>query len=893
MNSASTVLRASEETKALAASRFHIDDALESSIVWQLKQHSRDVLRAPYFAWAQLSSFFLPANLYLSEVYGSVELLAFPGVARVITHIDEDSMMFDYVVKEEVMEAAAAVVQSASPLVQFGLEEFQEWVLLDSVLPAFMLPFIPADLAQVVASAAEYAKMEVQGHADASTPAASMTPAGASYEATIAAPHWGTGPAATGGALSSNGAGVLHRSVNSLTRLLLGAATNDQARRMNCSMAVLDAPVLTLDAVVAPLSVLCETPRHSDIPLMQVLGSPLPTALYFALSAGLLSPFALTSVAQDIIIHRIPYVDSPHFRKVMNTLINVRAMTAQAIRQCYGNLSHVTFLYQEYVKPRGGDSPASQLFHLKNEVYARPLSEHWPVCGDGFINHPHRIPRHGSTWSERSTVFSAPLSFFDVVHFAKSKMNDESAIQFSANAALNALQRMRGEIESPSVSSPYPLSQFPGGGGDIASASHGGGLGVPAMFNLVQEDLDLNDMLPPTSATIPECCAMVLLKTLDFLGYFSHDSPVNGLPPPASLSVWGSLLHHVGHENGGMGPCTFSESATTTHHNSTTTHPYAPPHSYPPNTPIPAFSPSASSELMPKAPSGWTHMSEYVVLLVDLARSGALTDEPIVFSLNTEARPYERGIRFAARILSVVPITLSATAATGPSGALSSTATNRIPRSVDAKASAGSEESHSHAVAWNWTGPTDPEMAAFHSITRSLLHSLRETLEAMTTVLFMMRTTLVPMEHMSEVIQSLPFGGPREFLTGNVMLYLLLMYAQEEPRQQQTSNGVDGTSSTFTLEHLQRVFPEWVGGADDLWWWREFWRRAMRVLLSPDFRDAGGQEKNYALKNMDVMRHANELVEGALSRLLASSQLVPGTSSTSTQRAEGMEGGEV
>lgn len=79
-----------EEVVKNFSSLFYLEDDVEGYVIRALKNFvlenkAVEIMRAPYLAWAQISSFFSPANLMASEVFGSIELLAFPGIKRVIT----------------------------------------------------------------------------------------------------------------------------------------------------------------------------------------------------------------------------------------------------------------------------------------------------------------------------------------------------------------------------------------------------------------------------------------------------------------------------------------------------------------------------------------------------------------------------------------------------------------------------------------------------------------------------------------------------------------------------------------------------------------------------------------------------------------------------------------
>lgn len=122
-----------------------------------------------------------------------------------------------------------------------------------------------------------------------------------------------------------------------------------------------------------------------------------------------------------------------------------------------------------------------------------------------------------------------------------------------------------------------------------------------------------------------------------------------------------------------------------------------------------------------------------------------------------------------------------------------------------------------------WSGPFDPELAAFHTITRTLSHTLRETVEGMAVGHFASGLSLVPPLFWPTVVQQLPFhSAPHSFHAGTVMSYALFRSLDTSP-----------SSSRVTVAELGRVFPDWTGGKADVWWWWMFWRKAMRMFYVP------------------------------------------------------------
>lgn len=301
---------------------------------------------------------------------------------------------------------------------------------------------------------------------------------------------------------------------------------------------------------------------------------------------------------------------------------------------------------------------------------------------------------------------------------------------------------------------------------------------------------------------------------------------------------------------------------------------------------------------LPPRPIGWKSVSEYLVFLIDLIRCKAFTDDPLLPLTHTTLQKdeytteeYPVGIRLAARLFSILPITLRTPTpvrkTSSPSGlsgnAFSSptawtplhhpptttTNTNQPPHPSPAshteELSAGGastsplahppptlsadapdrdllasvEEgraarprattlSSSSVVAlpgevMEWRGPFDPDIACFHTTTRTLSHALRETVESMAVCHFASGLSLVPPLFWPTVVQQLPFhSAPHSFHAGTVMLYVLLRTIASP-----------SSAPRLTVAELGKVFPDWSGGKADLWWWWMFWQKAMKMFTLP------------------------------------------------------------
>lgn len=695
-----TAQNAPNSVRRHAASRFRVTEDAQTAIAVHLKAHGMEVVRAPYFPWPQISACLLPSNAYLSEVYGSLEMLAFPCVTRVVTAIHEDRGCFDYVVKEEVMTAARRVVEAKDPSLHFGADEFDEWVLMDSLRLPYVLDFIPPDLQSLVA-------LVMAQRQSAGSPTSPALPVSEQENSTT--PHSSPSPPYSHPAsfTPAEPSTAPIRPSNSLTHQLLQITSGEQRRRLNCNLAILDAPTFTQHAMVQPLFTLYGSHQHSEMSLSQVIGAPLPPILFAVMAAGLLLPSVLTAASQNTIVNRMPLIDSALLRTVTKRLLSVRMLAAEGVRYSYGQYGSPTFCYQEAVKKNQGTTVRCTPLN-RNQLPFHILSEHWPVCGNPTINHPHTV-----------------IDFHTVMLFASNHIRDEGAFEAATEAA--------------------------------AAAVTSRGLVCDAL---------------PTTTTVPELAAMVLLKTLDSLGYFIHEED-----GPLEPSLWGSFILET-------------------------------PLSFPPNV-TPAYQAS---------------FSESIVLMVDLIRSGALNDAPISICVSLpEDRVYPTGFRLASRLLSLVPFTTQKFTS-GPGAPSAAVAT--------------------------WSGPLDPEIAAFHGVTRTLMTALKEKLEGVAAAMYTSSgSTLVTIDEAFQVTQRLPFSSPSDFYGGVVVLYVLIHFITNGPG--------------LTCHELKRVFPECTNLAGDLTSCLDFWRRAMHIV-SPQRATVKEVGESFVM----AMTAVNGAVEAALTAVL-------------------------
>ncbi|EPY23793.1 hypothetical protein STCU_07453 [Strigomonas culicis] len=194
-------------------------------------------------------------------------------------------------------------------------------------------------------------------------------------------------------------------------------------------------------------------------------------------------------------------------------------------------------------------------------------------------------------------------------------------------------------------------------------------------------------------------------------------------------------------------------------------------------------------------------LSEYGVLLIELIRTETLTDAPIQLKHNAPPRSYLPGLRFAARVLSIIPITVAA----------------------------------------EWTGPFDPEIAAFAMCSRLVNQSLRVLTEVISSLLFTQGRTNLPISQFNNVVALLPFKCPVEIAAGNVMMFIL-------------------SNRNCDIGHIKAAFPELGNLEYDLsilfWFWTMAYR-ALSVLHDDEYLET-------------VLDQAHGLVRDAAFRLCPS-----------------------
>ncbi|KAG8343952.1 putative Temperature dependent protein affecting M2 dsRNA replication [Trypanosoma vivax] len=275
------------------SNRFVVEEDVESQIIRLLRTWFKLIMRAPYLAWAQLSAFHHPSNRHVSEVYGCLELLAFPGIERVITNINTANGTFDMVRKSRLLET-----------LHVSEEDLESLIAIDSR----SRPMKPVAL--------KFQNFEdmckkIERYKDFSL--------GVSY------------------------AYYLHDEVGrapETNRSRLQSQRNAAFR----NLAALSSPVLTLTApYCVPLHSLYKPHRPISPDLQSSLGMPLPSILYYLMSAGLLSPSLFGALCQESVVDDWPLVDSIKYRDVAETVLPLRVQTiyqlAWSLRRSPGKMS--------------------------------------------------------------------------------------------------------------------------------------------------------------------------------------------------------------------------------------------------------------------------------------------------------------------------------------------------------------------------------------------------------------------------------------------------------------------------------------------------------------------------------------------------------------------------
>lgn len=259
------------------ADRFNIEEDLESLIVRRFHWIIEDTFRAPYLAWSQISSFFSAANMYVSEVFGSVEMLAFPGVERVITKIDVEKGTFDCITK------AAALKALRSRISHLSEEDFASLLLLDSKAKGFAVNFPHGSLTVFE----EFSRLSPDGSA-------------------------------------SRAQRFIH----------LPRFSADIANMLRRNLAALDAPVMTIEGKCVALGELFDCRKKSVT--KDYYGKPEPSVFYYFLFSGVAMPAPYAALSQSTFVEDWPLVDTAFYRGVCERVLPLRVQTSFQFFQYVG-----------------------------------------------------------------------------------------------------------------------------------------------------------------------------------------------------------------------------------------------------------------------------------------------------------------------------------------------------------------------------------------------------------------------------------------------------------------------------------------------------------------------------------------------------------------------------
>ncbi|RHW72264.1 protein mkt1 [Trypanosoma brucei equiperdum] len=259
------------------ANRFVVEEDVEGQIIRIFRSEFKNTIRAPYLAWAQLSSFRHCNHRHISEVYGCLELLAFPGIDRVVTNINPTRGTFDVVYKARVLEAA-----------RLSEEDLSSLILVESrsrVMRTVTLKF--SSLEDMIKKVVRY----------------------------------------KGSTIGASFAQQLHEEAIRASEANRMRASNQRGAAFR-NLSAFASPVLTLTPPhCLPLHFLYGIPGFPHADAESFVGLPLPPVLYYIMSAGLLSPSLFAAVSQETVVDDWPLVDSIKYRDVAETVLPLRVQT--------------------------------------------------------------------------------------------------------------------------------------------------------------------------------------------------------------------------------------------------------------------------------------------------------------------------------------------------------------------------------------------------------------------------------------------------------------------------------------------------------------------------------------------------------------------------------------
>ncbi|CCW61509.1 unnamed protein product [Phytomonas sp. EM1] len=285
LNEVLTVKDLSPETVRRCAARFFIEEDIEARIVRMFHENCPDTFRAPYLAWSQISAFFAPGNQYASEVYGCVELLAFPGIERVVTNINTKTQTFDCISK------AALLAAVRKRCLDFSEEDLSSILLFESKNSLFCVNGMP----DIFDDFCRYASSE-------------------------------------------HGSRTMNFLVSS-TRV-----REDEKRLLRRNLAALDAPVLIKDGRCMYLSKLYNKKKQSDV--TAEFGKRLPSIFYYFIFGGPVMPASYASLGQGTFVDNWPLIDTSTYRGIAENIFPLRVQVAFQLFIYTGYRSKLRWLRQ-------------------------------------------------------------------------------------------------------------------------------------------------------------------------------------------------------------------------------------------------------------------------------------------------------------------------------------------------------------------------------------------------------------------------------------------------------------------------------------------------------------------------------------------------------------------
>ncbi|CCW68187.1 unnamed protein product [Phytomonas sp. Hart1] len=275
----------SHDTVKRCAARFFIEEDVEARIVRMFHENCTNTFRAPYLAWSQISAFFAPNNQYASEVYGCLELLAFPGIERVVTNINIENQTFDCITKSTVLASVR------KRCLDFSEEDLSSILLFESKNSLFYVNGMP----DIFDDFCRYSSSE-------------------------------------------HGSRAMNF-LNSSTRI-----KEEEKKLLRRNLAALDAPVLVKDSRCVFLSKLYNKKKQSDV--TAAFGKRLPSVFYFFIFGGPVMTASYAALGQGTFVDNWPLIDTSTYRGIAENVFPLRVQIAFQLFLYTGYRSRLRWLRQ-------------------------------------------------------------------------------------------------------------------------------------------------------------------------------------------------------------------------------------------------------------------------------------------------------------------------------------------------------------------------------------------------------------------------------------------------------------------------------------------------------------------------------------------------------------------